>query len=276
MGHSSDVMFSGLNPHIVFPHRSGPQPPPYNVINPGSTVRFSINGTKPQTLSLAGTEVMGSICANRTPPPANNPPLAALAVAVASIDSENPNRLVVHFDAGGSADPDGGDDLYWHDPLSYSWNFGDGTSEGPITANGFWEVHEYTLGGPATRTATLTVRDGRGDIDTASVTFALVPQTAPLTCSAYHVSNSATNFQLDTRIRNNSSAAISNPCVSLRFLDPAQVTGSTGGVVTNVSNTIKKVCLNGTLNSGATSGVVVQGTHDGSYDGSAFCNISVP
>jgi hypothetical protein len=55
-----------------------------------------------------------------------------------------------------------------------------------------------------------------------------------------------------------------------------QVTGGTGGVVTNVSSTIKKVCLNGTLNPGATAGVIVQGTHDGSYDGSAFCNISVP
>ncbi len=247
----------GQNPYIASPMAFN------SAIPAASWISFIIQGTKPSGLSLAGTEVMGALCDNNTLPPANNSPRAALAVS--SVSSGNP--AAVFLDAGGSGDAD-------DDPLTYTWNFGDGTTSGPVP--NFTAVHEYAVGGsaPTTRTVTVTVRDNRGGSGTATKVVTLVPQTAPLACNPLLVNNWANAFQLDTRIGNNGTAAISNPCVSLRFTEPTQITGSTGGTVTSISSTIKKVCLNGVLNAGQTSSVGIQATHDGSL-GSWLCHISV-
>ena len=63
--------------------------------------------------------------------------------------------LTVTFSGSGSFDPDS-------DPLTYSWTFGDGSS-----ALGLNTAHIYSSAGPYT--ATLTVSDGRGGTDTATV-----------------------------------------------------------------------------------------------------------
>lgn len=80
----------------------------------------------------------------------NRAPVAAL--------SANPTfgsaPLSVSFSAASSSDPDG-------DPLSYDWNFGDGTAH----ASGVAAVHQYTNG---IYTATLTVSDGKGGTATAT------------------------------------------------------------------------------------------------------------
>lgn len=68
-----------------------------------------------------------------------------------------PVPLTVKFYGGGSSDPDG-------DPLTYRWSFGDGTS-----ATGRSVSHTYQRAGIFT--ATLTVRDGRGGNDAATVTI---------------------------------------------------------------------------------------------------------
>jgi hypothetical protein len=83
---------------------------------------------------------------------------------------------------------------------------------------------------------------------------------------------------LNTRLGNSGASALTRPCVSLRFLDPVQVTGSTGGIVTNVSSTIKKVCLTGTLNPGQSASVIINGTYSNQFSGfdDPFCNVSVP
>lgn len=69
--------------------------------------------------------------------------------------TSGPAPLIVNFDASSSSDPDG-------DPLSYSWNFGDGTP----AESGVSVVHTYQTTGPYT--ATLTVQDGRGGTGTAT------------------------------------------------------------------------------------------------------------
>lgn len=64
--------------------------------------------------------------------------------------------LAVQFSGQGSSDPD-------DDPLTYRWDFGDGSPE----ATGIEVSHTYTEAG--TFTATLRVTDGRGGEDTATV-----------------------------------------------------------------------------------------------------------
>ncbi|HEX8568061.1 MAG TPA: PQQ-dependent sugar dehydrogenase [Pyrinomonadaceae bacterium] len=63
--------------------------------------------------------------------------------------------LNVSFNASASSDADG-------DTLSFSWNFGDGT-----TGNGATPTHSYVTNG--TYNAIVTVTDGRGGSDTATV-----------------------------------------------------------------------------------------------------------
>lgn len=82
----------------------------------------------------------------------NNPPVAK---ATASPLTGNA-PLSVSFSASGSTDADG-------DPLTYSWNFGDGTSASGISAS-----HIYTTKG--TYTAIVSVSDGKA-ISTASISI---------------------------------------------------------------------------------------------------------
>ncbi|NUW33340.1 PQQ-dependent sugar dehydrogenase [Nonomuraea sp. SMC257] len=72
--------------------------------------------------------------------------------------------LTVNFSSAGSSDPEGG-------ALTYSWNFGDGTTS--TAAN---PSKTYTANG--SRTVTLTVRDPQGLTGTASVSV-VVGNTAP-------------------------------------------------------------------------------------------------
>ncbi|MDH2430782.1 PQQ-dependent sugar dehydrogenase [Sphaerisporangium sp. TRM90804] len=83
---------------------------------------------------------------------ANRNPIARAAADKTS----GPAPLTVNFSSAGSSDPEGG-------ALSYSWNFGDGTTS--TAAN-----PTKTYGTNGSYTATLTVRDPQGLPGTASVT----------------------------------------------------------------------------------------------------------
>lgn len=83
---------------------------------------------------------------------ANRAPTAA----VSADPLFGPSPLDVAFDGRASADPDG-------DPLTYSWNFGDGSP----AASGVTTQHTYAVDG--TYTATLRVTDADGQAATASV-----------------------------------------------------------------------------------------------------------
>ncbi len=77
------------------------------------------------------------------------------AVATANPSSGN-TPLTVSFDGSSSSDAD-------LDPLTYDWDFGDGSPHG----SGSTPSHTYTVAG--TYTATLTVSDGRGGEDSVTL-----------------------------------------------------------------------------------------------------------
>jgi hypothetical protein len=76
-----------------------------------------------------------------TTPPTNTAPVASFTAACAS--------MTCTFDASGSTDAN-------NDPLTYAWNFGDGTNGTGVNAS-----RTYTTVG--TRTVTLTVNDGKAN-----------------------------------------------------------------------------------------------------------------
>jgi PKD repeat protein len=88
-----------------------------------------------------------------------------VAVATAT-PVTGPAPLDVTFDASGSSDPDS-------DPLTFNWNFGDG-------GNGTGAVAQHRYLTTGTFNAVVTVTDGRGGSDTATVRID-VGNTAPAT-----------------------------------------------------------------------------------------------
>ena len=90
-------------------------------------------------------------------PAANQPPSAVLAPV-----PEGEVEQLLSFDASGSSDPDG-------DPLTYSWDFGDGmTAEFTFPR----ATHRYTA--PGNYLVRVTVSDGKGGSDTASATAPII------------------------------------------------------------------------------------------------------
>ncbi|WP_326566906.1 PQQ-dependent sugar dehydrogenase [Amycolatopsis rhabdoformis] len=121
-------------------------PPPFSNIGgvtrisaaPNGDIVFSdLNGARLRRLSYSATN--------------------AAPVAVAT-SSTNPDTRTVSFDASGSYDFDG-------DPLTYTWNFGDGTTGTGATAS-----HQYGTGDSFT--ATLTAQDPLGGKGTTTVAVA--------------------------------------------------------------------------------------------------------
>ena len=114
-----------------------------NIAPPGPYMLFVTNSEGVPSVARMVTVAPGL-------PPANQDPEAVLGADNATGSAP----LSVSFDARLSDDPDG-------DPLSYSWDFGDGA-----TSTAMSPVHTYTH--PGTYTATLTVSDGLGGSGSAS------------------------------------------------------------------------------------------------------------
>ncbi|MGH7645990.1 MAG: PKD domain-containing protein [Gemmatimonadales bacterium] len=100
-----------------------------------------------------GTRFDGILVRAISAPPQNRAPVAVVTADPLSGDAP----VAVSFDGRGSSDPDG-------DPLTYAWDFGDGARGTGATGS-----HPYERAG--SYRSTLTVADGRGGSDTASVTL---------------------------------------------------------------------------------------------------------
>jgi glucose/arabinose dehydrogenase/chitodextrinase len=107
---------------------------------------------------------LGKVLRLRYTAAGNFPPAARIA-ADPTAGSTVP--MTVHFAGGGSTDPNG-------DALTYSWNFGDGTTSTQPTVD-----HVYAARG--SYTASLTVRDPAGATDTTSVPIKVGVQAPVLT-----------------------------------------------------------------------------------------------
>jgi outer membrane protein OmpA-like peptidoglycan-associated protein len=92
------------------------------------------------------------------PPPANRPPTVRLQAP-----AEGEINAPLAFSGEGSSDPDG-------DPLTYTWDFGDGTptvsGPSPTATHRYAQIGNYPV--------RLTVSDGRGGTDMASRTVTIV------------------------------------------------------------------------------------------------------
>lgn len=125
----------------------------------------------------------------------NNPPVASLVAT----PSSGAAPLTVNFDGSGSVDPD-------NDNLTYFWDFGDG-----LTGTGVTISHTYA--NIATYTATLTVDDGNGATNQASVTidvtqpcfppsvFVATPQSTTSALATWDETPAATFYQVRYRIK---------------------------------------------------------------------------
>ena len=120
------------------------------------------------------------------PPPANNPPSAALTA------TDVANTRMANFDASASTDSDGA-------IVEYVWDFGDGNS---TTTTGATTSHTYATDG--TFTVTVTVRDDDNDTDSASASVTVMeaaggggPGQVDITVEAAGGSFNTTNRAID-------------------------------------------------------------------------------
>ena len=153
--------------------------------------RFTIAGTAPDTVTTG------------------SPPVAQLTATPVSGTAP----LVVNFSSSGSYDPDG-------TPLTYGWNFGDGTTS--TAAN-----PSRTYGTPGSYVATLVVTDGSGRSSSPAQTTISV---APAPAVAMHVENIAMGLIVKTR----SSQATATVVVldsAGKAVSGATVTGQWSGLV---------------------------------------------
>jgi PKD repeat protein len=125
----------------------------------GSPFTVKVTVTDPAGASSSAT----TTATISSPTPGNTAPTVSVTVPDQGLVLEN---LILR---GTASDPDG-------DPLTYSWNFGDGSSTafGPTAS----VVHEYGQAG--TYVATLTVSDGKGHIVSASGTLVIAMPTQPV------------------------------------------------------------------------------------------------
>jgi outer membrane protein OmpA-like peptidoglycan-associated protein len=121
-------------------------------------VYYSCNDAEAIRLAQALAADANALGCPQPPPPPNRPPVCRLTAPAQAQVGE-----AVTLDASGSSDPDG-------DPLSYTWDFGDGTP--PAKTTFARNTHSYArIGGYAVK---VTVDDGKGGSCTATAQLPVV------------------------------------------------------------------------------------------------------
>lgn len=99
--------------------------------------------------------------------------------AVMTVDRQyGTSPLLINFSAALTTDANGG-------PLTYSWDFGDGTP----TGSGVTTAHTYPATGIGTFTATLTARDS-GNLGSSATVLVAVNNTPPTATIVSHANYS--------------------------------------------------------------------------------------
>lgn len=134
--------------------------------NMDEAIQLTFPGIEPSTVTLTVNDGRGGLeqaQATITVLSAENQaPTAMVTADRTSVPAGDNNTTVVRIDASGSSDPD-------NDPLTFSWVVPSGTFVNGTTNTD--EIIEVTFPGAAPYTVTVTVNDGRGGSDTASITI---------------------------------------------------------------------------------------------------------
>ncbi|TQV74201.1 PKD domain-containing protein [Exilibacterium tricleocarpae] len=218
------------------------QPANGSVTGTGATVTYTpaggFSGSDAFTFTVTDDENLTSapatVSITVTDPAINRPP-----VAQATADPDTGDApLAVNFSAAASSDPD-------NDPLTYSWDFGDGNS-----GTGISPSHTYT--GAGNYTAVLTVGDGEF---TDSTSLAITVTAAPTGVSCDYVVQNQwnTGFTAVIRLTNNGATAVNGWQVGWQYSEGSQVSQVWNAVVSGGNPyTAAPVSWNSTINPGQT------------------------
>lgn len=127
-----------------------------------------MSASRPLTLAALSFLVLFAACGDDDDgitEPTNRNPVASISAAPLEVPENDGNQTVVTLDGSGSSDPD-------NDPLTFSWDVPSGTFVNGTSAAS--EVAEVTFPGTAPYVVTLTVTDGQGGSDDASVTIGII------------------------------------------------------------------------------------------------------
>ncbi len=134
--------------------------------NMDEAIQLTFPGIEPSTVTLTVNDGRGGLeqaQATITVLSAENQaPTAMVTADRTSVPAGDNHTTVVRIDASGSSDPD-------NDPLTFSWVVPSGIFVNGTTS--IDEIIEVTFPGAAPYTVTVTVNDGRGGSDTASITI---------------------------------------------------------------------------------------------------------
>lgn len=125
-------------------------------------------GTAPYNVTLTVTDGRGgsgqaAVTIGLASGPVNQAPTAVATANPTTVPTNDGNNTVVTLTGTASSDPE-------NDPLTFLWNVPSGTFVGGTSATS--PVAEVTFPGTGAYVVTLTVDDGQGNQDTATVTIA--------------------------------------------------------------------------------------------------------
>ncbi len=164
------------------------------VMGSNSTYQSTLNSIDTETVAVTDPlpyyfgNTLRAIClfnltGNFWPPQNTTPGNSAPVADIVATPTSGDGPLSVSFDASGSSDAN-------DDPLSYAWDFGDGT-----TGTGATPSHTFT--DPGVYTVTLTVEDGNGGSGTTTINITVIDTSPQPPTAAFTASPTTGNYPLN-------------------------------------------------------------------------------